>query len=61
MKTNKHIKTIRRHCCQLQEHGHCKDQAQFVAVSDVEIAVGKLEDAFGWQNGMKNDKRKESK
>lgn len=61
MKTARHIQRLRRECSRIQEHGHCKDQAQFVAVSDVEIAVGKLEEAFGWQESMKNKKRKEKK
>ena len=65
MKPPGHIRRLRRECHRIQQHGHCETQAQFVAISDVEIAVDKLDKSFDWQATMEQPgsgrKRKESK
>jgi len=42
-----HIDKLLSECRQIQEHGHCKDNAAaWVAINDIEIAVNDLRKAF---------------
>lgn len=54
----RHIERLLRECYRIEQHGHCHDGAEFVAIKDVETAIDKLKDAFGYEQSMKNERRK---
>lgn len=58
MKPANHIKRLRRECFRIQRDGHCSDAADFVRITDVEIAVNDLADGFDNKKFMKIERRK---
>jgi hypothetical protein len=56
MKREKHIARFLKHCFQIQEHGHCRNGPEYLAVKDVEIAVRNLEQTWKRKLPTNNDR-----
>jgi len=59
MKPANHIRRLFRECYRIQQHGHCSDAADMVAIKDVEVAVAKLEENFE-NKKLINERRKKT-